>query len=216
MGIVIREDLNLIYTADTSNRRIRQVTKSGVTTTFAGSGAISLADGIGTAAGFSNPLGIAIDSLGDLYVTEYVQRVIRRITPSAVVSTLGNPADFGEPFGISISGNEIIITDSLLHVVKRMYQNGTTATIAGSSAGFADGIGTSASFNMPFFCSATRVGLICIRLKQQWYPSHKSLRSSIHYCWKWDSGTTKWLRWLRFVSFSNWNWYRRKRGGIYY
>lgn len=54
----------------TNSNSVRKVTSSGVVTTIAGSSTGSYADGTGTAAGFSNPRGIAVDGNGNIYVTQ--------------------------------------------------------------------------------------------------------------------------------------------------
>lgn len=82
-----------LYVADKGNNVIRQIViSSGVVTTFAGSstGASGFANGTGTAALFSAPTGITIDSAGTyLYVSDAGNNSIRRIViSSGVVTTL--------------------------------------------------------------------------------------------------------------------------------
>lgn len=59
-----------IYVADTFNNLIRKVTPAGAVTTLAGDGTAGFKDGIKDQAEFNAPLGIAIDSFGDLIVTD--------------------------------------------------------------------------------------------------------------------------------------------------
>ena len=59
-----------LYIADNSYNIIRKITSSGVVSTFAGSGASSSIDGIGTAATIWSPRGICLDSTGNLFVSE--------------------------------------------------------------------------------------------------------------------------------------------------
>jgi sugar lactone lactonase YvrE len=78
-GITIDAAGNL-YVADSGNHRIRKVTPDGVVTTVAGS-TRGFADGIGTAARFAIPTGIAVHpKTGDLYVADRDNHRIRRIT----------------------------------------------------------------------------------------------------------------------------------------
>ena len=74
-----------IYVADIRAHRIRKVAPDGTVTTVAGGGPTggrgSVVDGPASEATFDLPNGIVIDDFGDIYVTEYHQR-IRRISPS--------------------------------------------------------------------------------------------------------------------------------------
>ena len=67
-----------VYVADKNNRRIRKVTPAGVVTTIAGSTA-GYAEGVGSAAQFVGPSGVAVDSAGTIYVADYTGNRIRRI-----------------------------------------------------------------------------------------------------------------------------------------
>lgn len=82
-----------LYVADGSNHTIRRITPAGVVSTIAGkAGEKCNVDGAGVAARFSWPSDIAIDSAGNLYVSEYSSRIIRKITPTGVVSTFAGKA----------------------------------------------------------------------------------------------------------------------------
>jgi sugar lactone lactonase YvrE len=88
-GIAFDPSGNL-YVADTYNFSIRKITPSGTVSDFAGSKINSgYLNGTGTGAEFSNPVAIASDSLGNLYVSEgSINNCIRKITPAGVVTTL--------------------------------------------------------------------------------------------------------------------------------
>ena len=80
-----------VYVADTYNDRIRRIGPDGAVTTVAGSGAQGGADGIGIAASFDTPGGIAVDKDGVLYVADTGNDAIRRIDRDGTVTTLALP-----------------------------------------------------------------------------------------------------------------------------
>jgi sugar lactone lactonase YvrE len=88
-GIAFDPSGNL-YVADTYNFSIRKITPSGTVSAFAGNKNNSgYLNGTGTGAEFLNPVAIASDSLGNLYVSEgSINNCIRKITPAGVVTTL--------------------------------------------------------------------------------------------------------------------------------
>lgn len=77
-----------LYVADSGNNRIRKVTAAGVVTTLAGSGTAAATDGTGSAAAFNYPTGVAVDASGNVYVADYMNYLLRSITPSGVVTTI--------------------------------------------------------------------------------------------------------------------------------
>jgi sugar lactone lactonase YvrE len=67
-----------VYVAD-SNADIRKLTPAGITTTLAGTaGVTGSTDGVGAAAQFSYPIGIAVDGSGGIYVADYLNATIRK------------------------------------------------------------------------------------------------------------------------------------------
>jgi sugar lactone lactonase YvrE len=78
-----------VYVVDSLNEKIRVVTPAGVVTSLAGmQGSFGSADGTGAAARFHNPIGIAVDAAGTVYVGDQANQTIRKITPAGVVTTL--------------------------------------------------------------------------------------------------------------------------------
>ena len=70
-----------VYVADTYNHLIRKITSSGVVSTLAGTaGTAGSANGTGTSATFNQPIGVAVDSSGNVYVADYNNHLIRKIS----------------------------------------------------------------------------------------------------------------------------------------
>jgi sugar lactone lactonase YvrE len=149
-----------VYVADAGNDKIRKITPDGVVSTLAGSTQGS-ADGIGAAAQFNDPGGVATDALGNVYVADQYNNKIRKITPAGEVSTFagstqgfangtGAAAQFNLPNGVATdaSGN-IYVGDTFNNLIRKITPLGEVSTLAGSTQGFADGIGASAQFNLP-------------------------------------------------------------------
>ena len=87
------DSANNLYVADTGNHTIRKITSAGVVSTFAGSpGVPGSADGTGSAARFYSPIGVSLDSAGNLYVGDADNDTIRKITPAGIVTTLAGKA----------------------------------------------------------------------------------------------------------------------------
>ncbi len=167
-GIAIDSSGNL-YIADQYNNSIRKITSGGVVTTLAGStsGSSGNLNGVGTAARFDYPIGVAVDSSGNVFVSEQFNNCIRKITSAGIVTTLagstsgisgnidgtGSAARFYSPQGITIdpSGN-LYLTDYFNHNIRKVTNTGVVTTFAGSTNGFSgsnDATGTSARFNRP-------------------------------------------------------------------
>lgn len=149
------------YVGDRMNNAIRKITAAGVVTTLAGNGSSGSVDGTGTAASFAEPLGIAITSAGNLYVADYGNLKIRKITPSGVVTTAvtGYMA-----FGIAINGSNIYFTNYFQNRVFVVAEGSNTpALVAGDmTPGTTDGTGAAARFNIPAGITIDGVGNLYI------------------------------------------------------
>lgn len=151
---------------------IRKITPAGVVTTFAGSSTVNgLQDGIGSNAQFSNPSGLAADNADNIYIADCGNRALRKMTPSAVVTTIATGICVGNwldarvsaspPVGLAIDlqGN-ILLTDSTGDVIKKVTPTGTVTILAGSDPhnNTVDGVGAAASFNVPTSIAVDSVG----------------------------------------------------------
>lgn len=152
-----------LYIADKLNHRIRKITPGGVVTTFAGSGTAGFANGTGTAAQFDQPNGVAVDGSGNVYVADYGNHLVRKITSGGVVTTLagsgtggfadglGGAAQFYFPAAVAVDGSgNVYVADFLNYRIRKITPGGLVSTLAGSgTAGFADATGAAAQFNLP-------------------------------------------------------------------
>ena len=143
-----------VYVSDSGNNTIRKITPAGVVTTLAGTAGVrGSADGTGSAASFSYPYGVAVDASGNVYVTDYLNNAIRKITSAGAVTTFGGVAPFSNPSGVAIdvSGN-VYVADSGNNLIRNITSAGVVTTLAGNAAansGNADGTGSAALFSTP-------------------------------------------------------------------
>jgi hypothetical protein len=160
-GVAVDSSGN-VYASDRNNVRICKVTPAGVVTTLAG-GSSGYEDGTGSAAKFSNPFGVAVDSSGNVYVADMNNNRIRKVTPAGVVTTLagtgvagyadgaGTLAQFNAPAFVAVdSSANVYVAEMNGHRIRKVTPDGVVSTVAGSgSPGVADGVGTAAQFWNP-------------------------------------------------------------------
>ena len=169
-GVAVDADGN-IYVADQGNNLIRKITPSGtnwIVTTLAGGTKGSL-DGTNSEAQFSGPTGIAVDKVGNLYVADQFNSVIRRMVPlgtnwivSTIAGTAGISGDkdgadglarFSSPTGVAVDGaGNVYVADEANNDIRMIAPAGTNwivTTLAGGTQGSLDGTNTSAQFFGP-------------------------------------------------------------------
>jgi hypothetical protein len=151
-----------LFATDCNNNRVRKIATSGVVTTFAGSGGGGFINGIGTAAAFSCPSGIAVDAaLSRVFIADHYNNVIRLVLFNGTVSTYaGNgaaafadgaasSASFNLPFLLALAPTGLFVTDVNNHRIRSISNAGLVSTVAGGVAGFSNGFGLLALFNTP-------------------------------------------------------------------
>jgi sugar lactone lactonase YvrE len=150
-----------IIVSDLSNQRVRKINTNGFVSTIAGSGIGGFADSVAAFAQFYHPCGVASDKQSNLYVVDYNNYRIRKITPGGIVSTLAGDGVQGFKDGkgsearfhslqdiVADNKGNVYITD--LNCVRKITPGGEVSTIAGDgSPGFVDGEGAQARFNYP-------------------------------------------------------------------
>jgi streptogramin lyase len=153
--VIAIDSLGNLWVADGTNDEIRKITTPGaVVTTWAGTGSAGNANGSGTSASFSDPIGVAVDSSGDVYVADFKNNEIREINASDVVSTfVPVSAGLNGPYGVALdpAGN-LYVTDSANQEIRMVTPNAVVTTIAGSATmtGTTNGTGSAARFKYPF------------------------------------------------------------------
>lgn len=143
-----------LFVADSKNHRIRKISSNGIISTIAGIGEPGFSGDGGHAikAKLYDPFDICIDGSGVLYVADWGNHRIRRITPDGIITTVagtGQPgfsgddgpaimAKLNEPYGIAIDNSgSIYVADSGNHRVRKISNDENITTIAGTGvAGF--------------------------------------------------------------------------------
>jgi hypothetical protein len=98
VGLALDREGNLLV-SDAGNK-IRKVTHAGVVSTLAGSGEAGSEDGSGHDATFDEPIGLALDREGNVYVADAGNNKIHKVTPAGVVSTLAGSGARGSEDGM--------------------------------------------------------------------------------------------------------------------
>ena len=175
-GVAIAPD-GAIYVADAGDSpRIRRISLDGTVFTVAG-GERGFADGVGGAARFNAPSGLAIDAGGTLFVADTGNNAIRRMTPDGTVSTIagdgshgyrdgpGAQAQFNGPIGVAVDVLRPRAGCGHLQRSHPRHQSGRdgVTTLAGSAVtGLADGAAANAQFNTPCGVAVDRAGALLV------------------------------------------------------
>jgi trimeric autotransporter adhesin len=155
-----------LYIADSGNNRIRKVS-NGVITTVAGNGIIGFSgdNGPATSAQLADPQGVAVDSTGNLYVADFANNCIRKVSGGMITTVAGNgtagfSGDNSPAVGAQLYGPADVTVDSAgnLYIADlgnnrvRKVSNGVITTVAGNgtiSLGGDNGPATSAQLWSP-------------------------------------------------------------------
>lgn len=161
-----------IYIADKGNHRIRKVTATtGNISTIAGTGSAGFGGdgGVATAAQLNNPVGVAVDGSGNIYIADqYNQRIRMIAAATGNISTIAGTGSYGysgdggaassatfqNPASVELDGSgNIYVADMFNHVIRKINAStGNISTVAGTGTGGFSGDGsaaTSANLNYP-------------------------------------------------------------------
>lgn len=169
-----------VYVADLYNNTIRKITSNGVVTTLAGlAGEFGKANGIGTNALFNVPVSVAVDSSGNVFVSDMFNNAIRKITPDGLVTTFaggmsydvgnadgtGSAAQFCHPFGLAIDASDnLYVADVDNNTIRRISPDGAVITLAGmpGQSGNTDGTGKTVRFWHPVSIALDSSGVVYV------------------------------------------------------
>jgi hypothetical protein len=164
---IVSDAAGNLYVSDSGNQTIRRISAAGASvTTFAGqAGQMGSADGVGSAARFNYPLGLALDQSGSVYVAAYYNDTVRRIAPDGTVTTVaglagtagaadgtGSAARFNIPDGVVVAGSGLVyVSEWSNHTIRTVTAAGDVTTLAGHApeTGTTDGPGALARFTVP-------------------------------------------------------------------
>lgn len=175
VGVVVDNNLN-VFVTEFDNHTIRKISPTGNVSTFAGNGSPGFVNSTGTDARFNMPTGIDVDSEGNLYVADLFNHRIRKISPSAVVTTVAGSgtqgfedgsalaATFNGPRGVAVDAEgNIYVADTGNSAIRLVTYFGTVVTVAGTGVqGSDNGSGLSASFNLPYSLDVDDAGTIYV------------------------------------------------------
>jgi len=142
-----------LYVADSGNQLIRKITPDGTVSTLAGTaGVIGADNGPAASATFDAPAGVAVDASGNVYVADFGNRMIRKISTDGMVTTLagsntgpagynngpGATATFTSPERLAVDGaGNIYVSD--FSTIRKITPDGIVSSFAGRNTPETDG-----------------------------------------------------------------------------
>ena len=177
---VVLDGVGNLYFSDYSKRVVRKISPLGIITTVAGNAAAtSLGDGgPATAALLGGPSDIAMDSSGNLYITEYDTHGVRKFTPGGIITTVagnhisGSGGDGGAAISASLANPEGVAVDNQGNLfiadrsngrIRKVTPGGIITTVAGGGGAFGDGgLATNAQLDRPMDVAVDAAGNLFI------------------------------------------------------
>jgi uncharacterized protein (TIGR03437 family) len=178
-GLAVDASGNL-FIADTLNAKVRKVSTSGVITTVAGSGTPGYG-GDGSAASGAQlnlPIGLAVDAAANLYIADFGNSRVRKVSAGGAIATVAGNGSFGYsgdggpavntqlngPQGVAVdAAGDLYIADTENNLIREVTPGGLIASVAGNGlAGYSGdgGLATSAQLGNPVSVAVDAVGNI--------------------------------------------------------
>ena len=151
-GVAVDRSGN-VFIADALNNRVRKLSSSGVITTVAGNGppcpafpgtlvpppvpscgAYSGNEGSATSTQLNSPGGVAVDSAGNLFIADFGNKRIRKVSPDGIISTVAGTEGVLSPLVVVDTAGDLFFADLGNGRVLKLSPDGTITAIAGSSA----------------------------------------------------------------------------------
>ncbi|MGF7079485.1 gliding motility-associated C-terminal domain-containing protein [Mucilaginibacter sp. UYCu711] len=173
---VTTDNADNIYVADQGNQLIRKITTNSIVSTYAGTGTMGSTDGPIASASFNFPYDIVVDGLGNIFVADYMNSIVRKISQAGVVTSFGKAgvngttdgdattARFHGPSGLAVdASNNIYVADYGNCMIRKITQAGIVSTVAGNGVpGSINGVGTAARFRYPWDLVVDALGNIFV------------------------------------------------------
>jgi trimeric autotransporter adhesin len=166
VGLAIDKKGNL-FIADAANHVVRKVDTTGRITTYAGVGTPGYFGdgGVATFAMLDSPIAVTVDRLGNLYIADYYNNVIRKVDTTQVITTFaGTAGSYGysgdgglaafamlnAPKGVAVdTGLNVYISDANNNVIRKVDASGNISTVVGNGTpGFSGDLGPAAGANL--------------------------------------------------------------------
>ena len=161
-GVAVDKQGNVYFSDGGEKNTVSVLAPDGSTRVLAG-GIEGYREGLGAAAAFNTPSGIALDKQGNVYVADTGNHAIRKIAVDGTVTTLagsgvagyadgqGAQSQFNGPVGVAVDEAGVVyVADTYNDRIRKIAPDGTVTTLAGGARpGFVDGIGEAAQFDTP-------------------------------------------------------------------
>jgi YVTN family beta-propeller protein len=162
------DKLGNIFIADFTGNRVRKVS-AGIISTIAGTGITGYSGDTGpaTSATLNSPLGVAVDSTGNVFIADSLNNVIRKVDTTGTITTFATNADFCDLLQMATdSANNLYVADDCTSVIFKVTPAGVVSVFAGVPFTYGyngDGItAITAHLNLPFGVAVDKNGNVLI------------------------------------------------------